>query len=526
MGLKCPGYPTNQVRLFGLNVNDGFNSDFSKKCFDLFVAGGSQHIAMFQPSTRLFWTQVLPQLSQVYLSLRQSLIVMAMICEPLFNQQMRSASEVLRTDILSDVVSYFNKSLRSFTKEFDTLSIEAKLSCCFMFNGLVMFLHRVAASAAHCNAAYYFLQDYQQQTRDGKALPDMALRNILVPMMKRVLIDASTFTRDTTQLSINPYKEWPYEVCHVPNAFENIESAYECLSNLLKYAIAFSAGQFAQGSVTSLYIQSMIARFNMVLKKRPPTTYNDKLISAELVDFHCRDLMMHHRAAEIIYRCPPSMTEDLYQDFAEDFLHMYQEIAALQLLEPENPVRITLHWIPILFMIATKCRISNLRWDALQMLHNARRAERGWTTCIAYKLARFVIEKEAPVARPNNPLIYVRLLGVTFDAVGELANIRYEAQQDAKRIGEFAAQISLKSTQKIITLYPGMNMPDEVLRAYGYNGTALYAPRIECHCIRDQKSALDEHEDVVKKGTIEEIVVWSAGTVTRHTSQEPMPADS
>ena len=61
--------------------------------FASFFSGGSARLANFQPSTRQFWTSLLPQLCQVYSPLRHGVIALALIHEPFFMPEVKAIAQ-------------------------------------------------------------------------------------------------------------------------------------------------------------------------------------------------------------------------------------------------------------------------------------------------------------------------------------------------------------------------------------------------------------------------------------------------
>lgn len=149
-----------------------------------------------------------------------------------------------------------------------TLSIEARLSCCFVFTALTIYLYRVGASSIHIGAAYRFLRGYERQIQLGNVLADPALKEILVPIVKRLFVDAATLSDALSNAGpITPYEDWKCDLLYVPPTFSTFEAAYEVLSNLLKYAIALSLGHFKAESQAYLFLQSSLKAFRITLEQ-------------------------------------------------------------------------------------------------------------------------------------------------------------------------------------------------------------------------------------------------------------------
>jgi len=418
-------------------------------------------------------------------------------------------------DILNCVMKHFNKSIHTFAKQVHTLSIEARLSCCFVFTALTIYLYRVGASPTHIGAAYRFLRDYEQQVELGNVLAEPALNGTLVPILKRLFIDAATFSDALINAgSITPYEDWMYELLDIPPVFLTIEAAYETLSNLLKYAIALLLGHIIPNSKPHLYLLSSLESFEAALRDSKLDAYDAYNLPRDLVGFYCKDLMMHHRVARILCKCTPETAEHSFSAYTADFQYVLREVSALIHKEPLDTWRATFGWMPPLFLIATRCRVMKIRREALRLLHGLQRVERGWTSCIAHALARFVVnEEEAPeTADPTSTsLTYVRLLSAKFEPDKALVLVTYEKQIDQKRVGVITKEVDLQSPANSLVGASGIRLPHYVLQASGYSGTTMLTPQIACHCSHDANS-LSQEGEAVAEGSIEEIVIWAAGT--------------
>lgn len=418
-------------------------------------------------------------------------------------------------DILTSVMKHFNRSIHTFAKQLHTLRIEARLSCCFVFTALTIYLYRVGASSTHIGAAYRFLGNYEQQVELGNVLAEPALDGTLMPILKRLFIDAATFSDALTNAGpITPYEDWMYEILDVPPVFLTVEAAYEILGNMLKYAIALLLGHIIPNSKPHLYLLSSLESFEAALRDSPLDAYDACNLPRERIGFYCKDLMMHHRVARILCRCTPETTEQSFLAYTTDFQYVLQEISALINMEPPDTWRATLGWMPPLFLIVTRCRVVKLRREALRLLHGLQRVERGWTSCIAHALARFVVsEEEAPeIADPTSTsFTYVRLLSAHFEPDKALVLITYEKQIDQKRVGVITKEVDLQFPANSLVGASGIQLLDCVLRASGYSGTTMITPQIACHCSHDADS-LGQEGEAVAEGSIEEIVIWAAGT--------------
>lgn len=505
----CPGSRQSRARIFGLATVEGFESDFERSCFDSFFTAGWARVADYQPSTKSFWSTILPQLCQLYLPLRHGAIVLAYISEPFYNPVI---GPIARSRPISEsigvILSHFNQSLRGFVEDMDRLSIEAKVSCCILYTALTLFMYRVAGAPNHVTAAVRFLRQYE----DSKGRIGSALRDVLTPCIRRLVLDACTFSGDMSAFQrgeFSPLEEYMSEVLQVPRTLDTFEDAYELLGNMLKYAINLSIGDIRQDSQVAVHLQTTLKEFEIVLTNSKIEKRGGRELSQQMINFHRKDLLLHLHVTRLMSFFTPGMLEDSYSRFFAEFRVIVDKLTDLIEDEPDEPWRVTLCWLPPLFLVATKCRDYALRSQALHMLHRLSRAERGWTSCIAYSLAKFVIDLEGS-SSPHEagvPAVaqYAHLLSVSFVPDRHVVDIRYLLQRDRRNLGVYLARLPTKPISKTIIGAPAINVPVRMLQAFGYNGQNMLSPQVECHCYEIYKSprVLDKvidpinHKDVI-----------------------------
>lgn len=518
----CPGFQLPLARIFGLATFEGFNNDFEKLCFDSFLNGGSSKLALFQPSTRSFWTTILPQLSQVCLPLRHATIALAYVNEPFFNPQLTAAARARGTiDTLHVVLTHFNASLRGFVQNMERLSIEAKLSCCIVFTALTIYMSRVGGVSSHASAAFDILRQYE----NANGLDNLALKQVFAPCVQRLLIDACTFSGGMNNVGLggyNPFERHMYEILVVPPTIDTVEDAYEILGNSLKYAIFLFTSSPVHHSRIAAHLQTTLQRYQTILAESRLTEFDGETLPSTVVEFHRKDLSLHHRMAQLIASLSLQMLEVSYSTFTPQFRAILGEMKDLIASEPKRSVRITLGWMPPLFLVATKCRAPNVRSQALRMIHDLNRVERGWTSCVAYNLAKFVIDLETkPQSRQDfstaTHFDYVRLMSVRFDREAQTARVRYLLQRDRQQLGMFSANLYMKGLSQTLTGAPAINVADPVLQAFGYSGVVFFSPDIKCHCHLHERPV--RHTGRVAPSSEEKAVVWHAGRSKLKTVQ-------
>lgn len=266
-------------------------------------------------------------------------------------------------------------------------------------------------------------------------------------------------------------------------------------------------------------------------------------------DHDYRHLRLHLATIRIMYETITSDDELDYDEFRKEFLFVLVECK--KLLDEEDQakstkdapnLRTTHGTIPSLFFTATRCRDLSIRKQAIELLHSTARTERGWSSCMATSLARFVVEQEHCLPEPmtHSPSVHgavpvrrIRLESVSFSSMDRKASITYfhchppvqpnltpdsvqlpmadpqplpslsasqqispptssssnqSPNQEILPPSQPAPQSLLQATIPYIPTAAverdgvTATMANKVLHAFGHTGIVLYSPKIACHC--------------------------------------------
>jgi hypothetical protein len=204
-------------------------------------------------------------------------------------------------------------------------------------------------------------------------------------------------------------------------------------------------------------------------------------------------LSAHHLSATLILASSTFTSELAWAQHTEVFRSITSNAALYLATEAAQPAQglsrhsasqPSLGILPPLFLVATKCRspsAADTRQHALQLLHEAHRLERGWSSCIAYRLALFAIETEAQLVGRGRLLRFEK---VDLDALGGLMRIRYWAVRDAdgelERGNALVAYAPPYEVKKKGIVDP---LSGRTIRGFGYAGVMPMAPGRGCHCV-------------------------------------------
>ena len=211
-------------------------------------------------------------------------------------------------------------------------------------------------------------------------------------------------------------------------------------------------------------------------------------------------LRLHLQVFELIIRTTPHNDDEMTFDLPENaasFRSILTQVKSLLAVEADpasgrgpDIFHSMLGLLAPLFLITTKCRDSQIRREALEVMHSSFRREKSWNSCVASIISRTVIEAEHKAAVCN-----LRL--------GEAVNVRKEDRVRIKEVeflrhgntivttllhwpygeeGRIEKVVSKWYPESTDESYEVVRLTKKCLRVYGYTGIALLAPRVRCQC--------------------------------------------
>ena len=220
-------------------------------------------------------------------------------------------------------------------------------------------------------------------------------------------------------------------------------------------------------------------------------------LTARLRDAFHHDMSMlqvHLRVMSLMLDTYGKAPESTWDDYLDDFASILTDIEVMLPYEQEvcdysrrAVYRPTLGLICPLFCVATKSRDSVQRRHALHLLHNLKRKERCWNSCIATQIAQAVVNLETRLSSPQLGL------GTPEDCRVHLESVIFKERQQRilvsyrRMSASGAASVALDTAllpwePQISSDSDFVQMSRKALACFGYTGIHMLVPAIACQC--------------------------------------------
>lgn len=417
---ECPGYE-ERTRLFGLRVDECFQSESDKSCYNSFLNQGVQELAAARPSSKEFWRTVVPQLADIHATVRHATIAIAVIREPAIRPNLQI------DDARTIAYSHFNKAIRGFLDLGTSFGTIHKLTCCLLFNELMRILESTPAGGEHIKAARLILKEHETAVANAEVVFEPDIATIFAPMILRCTMNALAFL-DDFETEEDVFEENQNILLRIPSTLNSTGDAVEIMDVLLKYAIM---SHQSRSNISKDVLRDALKSFAQLLEK--PDVGPD--IRQEL-----QILQIHQQVAENLLTTPGSSD-----------LQAFNKIVELSQNVSNFDGTSNLGRIPPLFYTATRCSDKPLRKKAIDILHNLRISEGGLTSCMATRLAA---NFEQGQGVENN-------LALSIFSIADSDSL----SEEQRKIGGLS------------------NLQKRVVQAYGYSGILAFTPKIDCDCM-------------------------------------------
>ncbi len=430
-----------------------------------------------------------------------------------------------RYDVTSLAVLQMQKSMHSIrTADPASLPVEVFLTCCILFTAMQFWIEKTSSASTHVLAANRIIQESMSQSTatklPGSLMIPKEFADVYIPSLRELISQLCAFSDDfpPTGSGLPDDFQLDFDVNEIRAVSDNT-TALDAIDRLLKFILrATSSSEIPQTSKKK-------AKLALVVMEH-------KLQELLTVGILLRDgydwlhLNLHLQVARIMFHTLGGNDETGFDDYVAGFSLIVARSKKLIELDdsiiPPGSLYAHLGVLPPLFFVATKCRQSSIRHEALRLLHDASVSERGWTSCIAFKIAQFVVHEEENILndladdleRAPQVVRRVRLHSVSPSTKSRQAIITYDifspkGAGDRSQHATFPSISTMRHKSSI--LYPShpvveidnmaCPMPRKVLRACGYSSIVLYRPRVECHCglvnVSDQASDRDSGIEIL-----------------------------
>lgn len=507
-GFVCPGYANvPQPRIFEPDGGPLFDSELEKKSFDYLTREGMQILTTFQPSSRAFYLKAAPQISTNFPALKHVMVAIGAIQAPLHYSKPGQLLTVRKPQVPAFPLQELTKSMHLLAAADPAkVPFEGLVACCIFFMAFTIWTEKVGAPVVHIEAGLKLIEDHINSARQGVVpLNELAVTEML-PMFQRLTINCCTFTDDyPSATSIRPQNYQLDMDLEKAGQFINIDDAFESIMTIQKLVLRLREGQTIDGirARTAVALDEFEEALNVLYIERIKDL-KAMSVTGNKADHDHQHLRMSHRVISVLFHTIDAVDEMAYDRHRSDFLFILSECKKFLFDDAEisqrssSALKTTLGIIPPLFMVATKCRDTQIRRQAIELLHSTARVERGWTSCIATGLAKFVANQEemmSPgIASLDQVPARIRLEEVEHNSWSRITNVKYwECYPGLQPV--------LKTASIPYNPHPSMEvdgqtpkMSRKVLHAFGYTGIVLYCPHIACHCAPGLESSPHDTE--------------------------------
>jgi hypothetical protein len=389
-----------------------------------------------------------------------------------------------------------------------TLPVEVSLACCMLFTALQFWLEKSSSLHTHILAAYRILQEKLgpelYRWTQSQAIP-REFAAVYIPALNELINQACTFSDNfpTATSGIPADYHLGFDLEQIPT-ISSKEGAVNAVDKLLKCILRM--GNEGQASPT-LEKKMMIALDSLKYK----------LIKLQHAGVLCKEydwthLQLHLQVARIMFQGLGREDEVGFDSCTAEFVSIVAYCKRLVHLDAYDPPNVTgnlsahLGLLSPLFFVATRCRASIIRREALKVLHEVGVSERGWTSCQAFALAKFVVKEEEtlnkfPRERGTAAQIRrrIRLHDIEVSGVSHTATISYDifspsmdrdnqsssspsSNRDLEDVVRRRSAIPYPSHPVVEVDGGPCAIPGKVLRASGYSSILLLRPPLPCHC--------------------------------------------
>ena len=422
-----------------------------------------------------------------YPAAKHALLGLSAQYQAVLNNNKRDGSSDLASKYRTDALMHYNRGMQDLVRdsEHQIPPLEVLVACSLLFTAIELWPQKDMAPHVHISHAMKMCRSVSPTTIFSDTLTGYLLR-ILFLLAENV----ASFHDEFTEISLNITDAYIEGAWPIPASFRDPAEASEHVDKLLKRVVRLDVMSEGENPGRRQRLWGVHALLSRAIEE---SKHQSAANTPEHYDF--RSLQLHLGILSFMLKTNMSSDEmvfDSYCDEFENILSEAEEFLAYELApgSPRSPVTIrsSLGLITPLFLVATKCRNSKVRYRALELLHGSRRRERLWNSCVAYMLARTVVDVEEGISRTISDVPQglpaaedrVCLSHVEFDREQGRITVEYRHMPWNKLTGP--KTVVKQWIPNIDDNYEVVLLSDKSLRAYGYTGTVLISPRISCQC--------------------------------------------
>ncbi|KAK5058831.1 hypothetical protein LTR84_011095 [Exophiala bonariae] len=394
-------------------------ANYFAEMIDSFVA--DKTTAMYSAAQAwTFWNKLVIQTSETHPCIRYSIVALGSLHE--WNELSRRTPWQNTTFTCN-----YTKAITEINSSHTPLPVEILLISCILFAHCEYLMGASAAGLVHLKSGYRIISEHKK-----KQLPLSAEVSDQIEPIMRCLIAKAEYYKLEEEVSTDQSgsEETTYISPEMVHTFRDLTEANKFVEQALYWVLLLDLGQphylMSKISVVRKYVNDWATAFG---RWKAGQAHDDP----ELKDWQLL-LLSHHRMALLLLRSLPPENDKAYGRAASDFRIMFAQLRTFlrsahpgleQPHESRELLNMHLGYIAPLFFIATQCRLSDIRRNALDALKGLKVAEGRWNSCVAYTIAKAVIGIEESLA-DTSPARLTRVKIESVDRSGDGAlSIQY-----------------------------------------------------------------------------------------------------
>ncbi|OAL37861.1 hypothetical protein AYO20_02694 [Fonsecaea nubica] len=373
-------------------------------------------------SARNFWNRLVIQASQTQACVRHSVAALSSLHEWI--------ELTKRTPWQNHTFTlYYTKAITEINQSQSVLPLEIILISCILFAHCDFLMGASAAGLTHLKSGHRIISENRR--RQASIAPEIA--EFIEPIIRGFMAKSENYAlREEAGPKAdpaNPTGVATYAVPDMPEVFEDLAQANKHLQQAVYMVLLLELGKPHHSAPMIPGVRKYVADWASAFGRWKATLELDEPL---LTDWQLL-LLAHHRMALLILKTLPPDNDSNYNRAAADFRIMFAQLRTFlrsgytmrEKGQDSNLVlKVHLGFIAPLYFIATLCRVRDIRRNALEALRDLKVVEGHWNSCVAYAVAKTVVEVEETYSETLMRVQHIKLESVDREKDGTL-ELRY-----------------------------------------------------------------------------------------------------
>ena len=296
---------------------------------------------------------------------------------------------------------YYTKAITEINQSQNSLPLEIILISCILFAHCDFIMGASAAGFTHLKSGHSIISENRK--REVQISPEIV--DSIEPIIRGFMAKSENYAlREETASNATgaPATEGAtYASPHMPERFQDLTQANKHLQQAVYLVFLLELGRPHHSTPMIPGVRKYVADWATAFGRWKVAS------SVEVDDPLLKDwqllLLAHHRMALLMLKSLPPENDSGYSRAASDFRIMFAQLRTFlrsghttmeKGKDSDLILQVHLGFVSPLYFIATLCRVRDIRRSALEALHDLKVVEGHWNSCVAYAVAKTVIEIE------------------------------------------------------------------------------------------------------------------------------------